>query len=767
MEITELLAKNTHEVWAQQRLAEGWTYGKERNDERKEHPCLVPYEDLPESEKEYDRNTALETVRFLLYSGYEITPTCKKTAVKLPDNVILDDGSGNISLPDKDTPALFWASNKALPNEKDFNRIASRCFLMLDADVLRNSGAMISKAISWERSVMNLIWQLNNNTAIRYLLKAPHILITFEEDAAVYIETRTSGNAEKDRVIHSAWLVLADGSSEGTRRREHPSSGNGFVAMVAAAAGQFTDVVNETKKLQLTPILRNDATEKECDGENRIPVPILKDGNTIAPNSWLIANSKKEKDTHELALNYIYRGDDSLKGKGFPFLKMGGLKSIDRFEIEDFHNIRNLIIEYANKKFPEGEDITPLSIAVFGSPGSGKSFGVKQIAKSLKECNIKTDTVNVAQISSDDELGATFQKVRDIVFEDKLPLVFFDEFDSGDLKWLKNFLMPMQDGKFKDASGEHPLGKCILVFAGGTASTFKDFIAPMSSADEQAQQRFKNVKGPDFASRIKGTIDIAGPNRRDDSDKAYVLRRALLLRSLCERDKRLEKNIKAGEKFIDENILRAMLYVPEYKHGARSMETILKMSKIENGTWQPSGLPMGSQMSMHLNDRKFTDILLINVLEQSLEGRIARAIHEKYTEYMTENQRKQPNRKPWEELSIEFKLSNLNQARSYREKLALIKYEMTLKDENREAVTVFTDDEVLFLAKQEHQRWMNEKIEDGWVYAEVRDDKKKHHNCLVEWDKLSEEVRNWDKDPVRNIIGILDKVGYGVYKKEL
>jgi hypothetical protein len=374
--------------------------------------------------------------------------------------------------------------------------------------------------------------------------------------------------------------------------------------------------------------------------------------------------------------------------------------------------------------------------------------------------------VNVAQVGSDNELGAAFQKVRDIVFEDKLPLVFFDEFDSGDLKWLKNFLMPMQDGKFKDASGEHPLGKCILVFAGGTASTFKEFIAPIYSADEQVQQRFKNVKGPDFASRIKGTIDIAGPNRRDSSDNAYILRRALLLRSLCERDERLKANVKAGKKFVDENILRAMLYVPEYRHGARSMETILKMSKIENGVWLSSGLPMGNQMFLHLNDRKFTDILLLPIIENSLEGRIARAIHKKYTGYMTEKQRKRPNAKPWEELSTEFKLSNLNQAGSYREKLSLIKCEMALKDENRKAVTVFTEDEVLLMAKQEHRRWINEKTEDGWVYAEVRNDGKKHHDCLIEWDKLSEEVQNWDKEPVRNMIEILDKVGYGVYKME-
>lgn len=71
-EISEQLAKNIHEVWAQQRLSEGWKYGRERNDERKEHPCLIPYEELPENEKEYDRNTALETIRFLIAKGYRI-----------------------------------------------------------------------------------------------------------------------------------------------------------------------------------------------------------------------------------------------------------------------------------------------------------------------------------------------------------------------------------------------------------------------------------------------------------------------------------------------------------------------------------------------------------------------------------------------------------------------------------------------------------------------------------------------------------------------
>jgi hypothetical protein len=72
LELTELLARNAHEIWAQQRLAEGWKHGPRRDDAAKQHPSLVPYEDLPESEKEYDRNAALETLKAILTLGYHI-----------------------------------------------------------------------------------------------------------------------------------------------------------------------------------------------------------------------------------------------------------------------------------------------------------------------------------------------------------------------------------------------------------------------------------------------------------------------------------------------------------------------------------------------------------------------------------------------------------------------------------------------------------------------------------------------------------------------
>ena len=70
--LSEQIAENVHEVWAASRLAEGWTYGVERNDRLKQHPCLVPYNELPEIEKEYDRNTAMQTLRLIKKLGFDI-----------------------------------------------------------------------------------------------------------------------------------------------------------------------------------------------------------------------------------------------------------------------------------------------------------------------------------------------------------------------------------------------------------------------------------------------------------------------------------------------------------------------------------------------------------------------------------------------------------------------------------------------------------------------------------------------------------------------
>lgn len=72
LDLSEEIARNVHDVWAKNRISEGWTWGPVRDDEKRQTPCLVPYEELPEEEKAYDRNTALDTLRFITMRGFDI-----------------------------------------------------------------------------------------------------------------------------------------------------------------------------------------------------------------------------------------------------------------------------------------------------------------------------------------------------------------------------------------------------------------------------------------------------------------------------------------------------------------------------------------------------------------------------------------------------------------------------------------------------------------------------------------------------------------------
>jgi hypothetical protein len=73
-DLVERLARNTHEVWARHRIQQGWRYGPARSDERKEHPCLVSYDDLPDSETDIDRHTVTAMLKAILALGFQIKP---------------------------------------------------------------------------------------------------------------------------------------------------------------------------------------------------------------------------------------------------------------------------------------------------------------------------------------------------------------------------------------------------------------------------------------------------------------------------------------------------------------------------------------------------------------------------------------------------------------------------------------------------------------------------------------------------------------------
>lgn len=87
VELTEYIAENVHDVWAKGRIAEGWTYGDVKDMSKKTTPLLVPYDELAESEKDYDRNTVVETLKLIMKLGYRIIPAeaGNETAIDQPE----------------------------------------------------------------------------------------------------------------------------------------------------------------------------------------------------------------------------------------------------------------------------------------------------------------------------------------------------------------------------------------------------------------------------------------------------------------------------------------------------------------------------------------------------------------------------------------------------------------------------------------------------------------------------------------------------------
>lgn len=283
---------------------------------------------------------------------------------------------------------------------------------------------------------------------------------------------------------------------------------------------------------------------------------------------------------------------------------------------------------------------------MFGQPGAGKSFGVKEVIKSVLGSfgkGLKKDwrpiEANLSQFKDQSDLSGIFDDVRDMIISGDIPAVLFDEFDCAldkqALGWLKYFLAPMQDGKYLQSGSVRSLGRAIFVFIGGTSSTFEDFTGgSMSSKKDDESQgqtndakslqkqkraiKDKEAKKPDFVSRLSAHINVAGPNEsgNDKDDKMWVMRRAMLLRSMLER--RLGTKDKADKSIsVDETLLTALLKHSKIPHGSRSMELLLQMSRLSEGQkFDLSALPSNNQLGMHVDLGEFQEDLATACFEQ-------------------------------------------------------------------------------------------------------------------------------------------------------
>jgi len=677
---------------------------------------------------------------------------------------------------------------------------------------LRQTEVQISRLVSWERTAQDIYWELVHNPRVNSLSRCAHVIVSFQAAGAVLLSHLKDGETK-------ASLFFDPHDLEGDWERKHPGGMTGYTSCLITSLARQVMVnpsqpdlgrgiqsgIAAMRRLHIdgyglpgsdprTAQLRFpiDKVIHEIEaGETPLAVAPIQDPvqNTLNPTEpealrvmpgfWTVLEDRYTGALNDIAQRIVLEGIETAL-EGVPIGKFGALVTVDRREIEALHSIRSLITEYCERSLKR-----PLSIAVFGPPGSGKSFGVTQIAKSSRPGEIQPIGFNISQFRMPEDLLDALHQVRDIGLSGKIPLVFWDEFDTPlddkRLGWLRYFLAPMQDGAFQEGQISHPIGRAIFVFAGGTSHRMEEFGSDLDEAEGRA------AKLPDFISRLKGFLNVLGPNPLDrpldeatgepSPDPYFIIRRAIILRVLFELNVPQIIRSEGGvpRVHIEHGILRAFLETRRYKHGVRSMESILHMSLLAGATsFERSNLPPEDQLNLHVDGRDF----LARVQEMKLEGalleRLAEAAHGVFCDELREKgyrygpqtdpaSHSHTSLKPYSDLPEYDKESNRNNVRDIAHKLASVGYVMVPARSN-EPPFDFPGADLEFLARLEHQRWMEDKISTGWRYAQQTDKERKLHTGLLDWEALPEDEKDKDRILIQQIPKILAKSGYAIVK---
>ncbi|WP_306030051.1 hypothetical protein [Stappia sp. MMSF_3263] len=484
--------------------------------------------------------------------------------------------------------------------------------LILNAENLRASGVRLARGLSWERIVEDLSQQaaLAEGLLPRLLSGCDHVLVLFDVEAAAILSRNTTSAPPLDLLFDP---TLAEGDVETEQAGDLFGKMNSFTTALArgvADAGQPL-AREELHKSVLNALAwqRAFAQARLTERGDQLQFPMPK------PTAAQIARYRCATDlvatdpTARVVIPRSHPNDNIARqvvrdGLGVlssvPSARFGKFFTVDRTEIEGYRAINRLVRSY----LADRGATKPLSIAVFGPPGAGKSFGINQMVEPL---GLSVKVFNLSEATAED-LPGFFHEIRDENLKGKTPLCFFDEFDSHGLSLVPHFLAPMQDGTFREGARLHPIGTGVFVFAGGTSRKFAELNAKAADTPER--------KLTDFVSRLSGHIDVRGPDPddrgADGGDGDHVLRRAILLRSMLEQRAPSIIDKASGKASIDDGVLNAFLEVPSFRHGARSMEKIIQMSTLgpRAARYAVSDLPETDQLGMHVDAGDFQRLAL-------------------------------------------------------------------------------------------------------------------------------------------------------------
>lgn len=759
---------------------------------------------------------------FRKHSAYPALPASRLTEAK-PQVLVVDDGGLGFRLKTasecwpafltskSEVPELQWIilkMSRPLGRGDLWRELAdrwrSRLIVLVSADNLRREDVRVSRGLSWESTVDDLVEEIHSNPAISVLKSCRHLVITLRGDAALWLDRPGNKGHGPCR------LVFDRERGEGEWEDNHQDGGAfGFLSAVTASiawnlreakSNGTVDLVHSLKAgLSATRFLRDYGHGLVKSGEPGFPFSATAD-HLLSPSHKYAASEVQcsgaccQEGTGKTAANWTMLRQSAhsdafpgplygparrlaLLGPGalenVPCARFDKLLTMERREIEALRSMRRLMLSYSEG----GRQKQPLSLAVFGAPGSGKSFGLKQIAAGVFGKENPVLEFNLSQFKGPEDLIGAYHQARDKVLAGYTPVVFWDEFDSGEYKWLQYLLAPMQDGTFQDGQLSHAIGKSVFVFAGGTSRDFAHF-GPAEKAhpgedkaQREARHDFMMKKGPDFKSRLAGFLDVLGPNpgqeydrqaaekgldpwMDDSSDVGFPVRRAILLRSLLG----LVKDRESDVLHIDRGLLTALLEIDHYRNGARSMEKLISTMRDNGGLpLRRAHLPPDNLLALYVDDVQNFHALVrrsYDFLEKA--NRLAAAIHDDWFANITPERRARGGAycMPYMELEEEGKAANVAAASRIPEILALTGFVLeqgnASKEEEEAAVEALLKVNLEFLAEAEHQGWEEQKRMEGWVYDKEWNEEKRTQPLFVPYSELPEVEKKKDRDTVTN-----------------
>ena len=657
----------------------------------------------------------------------------------------------------------------AVEDVTDDLEVLGRTTAVVDASDLRKLRVHLTEGPSWERAALDVVDELKRRDALAPLRCVRHLVVRFDLEGALLLEL--AGGAVVD-----ARLVYDPAQREGALRRH--TAGDVTALRETFAAGLATHLGADPDSgavlagvqcgLAATRALLA-AGHGPSDAEPAPPQDLLAEAlsghapplpvSTVPVNlegadaeRWTILGSRAVGDAaghpmHGMAQRLALEGLPGLWD--VPRTIVGDFVTVDRSEIESLTALEQLVQVYLE----HGPEDVPLSIGVFGQPGSGKSFVVRQLSKAL--LGEKPLEFNLSQFDGPDDLWGALHQVRDLVLSGRVPLVLFDEFDSKAFFWLQYLLAPMQDGRFQQGQVSHAVGKCIFAFAGGTAPSLAAF------GDVEDVEGFKLAKGPDFKSRISGALDVLGPNPvEDEDDVAFPLRRALMIRGL----------LRAGDRplDIDPGLLAGLLGVGRYLHGSRSLDKTSYYLRHRGtpGKFRLSDLPTAALLETHVD---LDEVLAIAADPQraATAGDLARAIHFSYEKGVPHSR--------WAtdfaNLPVQIQADNYAAAERMARVLSAAGLRIVARGDSAALTEPEAEAEVTnrleLLARAEHDGWMEFKRACGWRQG-VRSKEKRvellelQHNLLIPFDDLPPEEQDKDRDAVGNYVEQLALAGLAI-----